>query len=109
MLTSRRSAVFAAASMFWLGASLAHAQSVVFVDDDAQLGGDGATWISAFTYLQDALHAAEYGDEIRTDEEAMMAFLTYPDVDRLRVLTLTWMRLNWWSEMDRRYSSSVAV
>ena len=41
----------------------------------------------------------EYGDEIRTDEEAMMAFLTYPDVDRLRVLTLTWMRLNWWSEM----------
>lgn len=38
--------------------SLASAQPVLFVDDDATPGGSGATWATAFTHLQDALAAA---------------------------------------------------
>jgi hypothetical protein len=41
----------------------------------------------------------KYGGEIRLDEDGMTTFLTYPDVTRLYILTTTWMRLNWWSEM----------
>ncbi len=32
---------------------------VLYVDDDAPLGGDGLTWDTAYRYLQDALHTAE--------------------------------------------------
>ncbi len=39
----------------------------IFVDDDAQLGGDGLSWSTAFRYLQDALSLASGADitEIR--------------------------------------------
>ncbi|MFT5422258.1 MAG: hypothetical protein ACI89L_000015 [Phycisphaerales bacterium] len=39
-------------------ASMASAQPVVYVDDDATPGGSGASWASAYTHLQDALAAA---------------------------------------------------
>ncbi len=45
-------------SVLALGLSGAHAQTVLYVDDDAPLGGDGASWSSPFKYLQDALAAA---------------------------------------------------
>ncbi len=38
---------------------------VLYVDDDAALGGDGTTWNNAYRYLQDALTAANPDDEIR--------------------------------------------
>jgi len=44
-------------SVFALGLSGAHAQTVLYVDDDAPPGGDGMSWSSAFKYLQDALAA----------------------------------------------------
>lgn len=34
-------------------------QQVLYVDDDAPAGGNGQTWSSAFSYLQDALAAAK--------------------------------------------------
>jgi parallel beta-helix repeat protein/predicted outer membrane repeat protein len=40
-------------------------QRTILVDDDAALGGDGASWKTAYTYLRDALEAAHNGDEIR--------------------------------------------
>jgi hypothetical protein len=40
------------------------AQSTWFVDDDAPSGGDGKTWATAFSFLQDALGAAANGDTI---------------------------------------------
>jgi len=48
-----------------LSASTARAQSIIHVDDDAPVGGDGTTWSTAYRYLQDALHNAAVGDEIR--------------------------------------------
>ena len=38
---------------------------VIHVDDDALPGGDGTSWQTALRCLQDALRAAESGDEIR--------------------------------------------
>lgn len=43
----------------------ASAQDVRHVDDDAAIGGDGATWSSAYKYLQDALAVSGGNDEIR--------------------------------------------
>ena len=37
----------------------------IYVDDDANVPGDGSSWATAFTWLQHALVAAEAGDEIR--------------------------------------------
>jgi len=34
-------------------------QTVLYVDDDAGAGGDGASWATAFRHLQDAVYAAE--------------------------------------------------
>lgn len=50
-----------------LGVSMpnTNAQTILRVDDNAALGGDGMTWATAFAYLQDALAAASLGDEIR--------------------------------------------
>ncbi len=42
------------------------ARSVVFVDDDAPAGGDGASWATAFNQLQHALADSVPGDEIWT-------------------------------------------
>jgi len=36
----------------------------IYVDDDAQLGGNGQIWGTAYHYLQDALAAASSGDLI---------------------------------------------
>ena len=38
---------------------------IIYVDDDAPLGGDGASWSGAYKYLQDALAVAQEGDEVR--------------------------------------------
>ena len=42
-----------------------HAQTTIYVEDDASSGGDGASWQTAFKYLQDALATAKAGDNIR--------------------------------------------
>jgi hypothetical protein len=39
-------------------------QRIIFVDDDAPLGGDGASWDTAYKYLQDALGVARCNDRI---------------------------------------------
>ena len=47
--------------LLWLVCCLAvplSAQPVIYVDDDAPLGGDGKTWNAAYRCLQDALDAA---------------------------------------------------
>ena len=47
--------------LLWLTCCLVaplSAQPIIYVDDDAPLGGDGATWDTAYRYLQDALNAA---------------------------------------------------
>ena len=49
---------------FCLLAGIANGQTIWYVDDDAALGGDGTSWETAFTYLQDALANTESGDEI---------------------------------------------
>jgi predicted outer membrane repeat protein len=42
----------------------AHA-NIIYVDDDAAGSNDGSSWTDAYRYLQDALSAANDGDEIR--------------------------------------------
>ena len=42
----------------------AQGQAIWYVDDDAPLGGDGTSWATAYTYLQDALAVAIDGDEL---------------------------------------------
>jgi hypothetical protein len=44
--------------------SSAHADTI-YVDDDADPGGNGLSWDTAYRYLQDALGGAIAGDEIR--------------------------------------------
>lgn len=39
--------------------------TVLYVDDDAPLGGDGLSWESAYRFLQDALAVAVAGNDIR--------------------------------------------
>jgi len=38
---------------------------IIYVDDDATGANDGSSWVDAFNYLQEALAAAQTGDEIR--------------------------------------------
>jgi len=38
---------------------------VIHVDHEAGPGGDGTSWAAPYRYLQDALHVANHGDEIR--------------------------------------------
>ena len=40
------------------------AAQTIYVDANAQPGGDGLTWTTAYNYLQDALADAQTGDEI---------------------------------------------
>ncbi len=65
MKTPRPTSAIVVTLVCWLVASVASAQTVFHVDDDAPPGGDGATWNTAFRYLQDALSTATDGDEIR--------------------------------------------
>lgn len=46
-----------ATGLFWLGQSIS-AQTIYFVNDNAEPGGDGITWNSAFRDLQPALDSA---------------------------------------------------
>ena len=41
-----------------LASAMAHAQTTIYVDDDANGGGDGSSWGTAYHHLQDALAAA---------------------------------------------------
>ena len=45
--------------------SVAASSKVIYVDDDAIPPGDGTSWETAFTYLQDAFMVASSGHEIR--------------------------------------------
>jgi hypothetical protein len=47
--------VAAAATAALLAAGQATGQTTLYVDDDAPSGGDGLTWSTAYTFLQDAL------------------------------------------------------
>ncbi len=49
-----------------LVAAAAHAQTVIYVDDDASPSGDGATWATAYDSLSTALATAQPGDQIWT-------------------------------------------
>jgi len=42
----------------------AHAQSVIYVNHTATGANNGTSWSDAFTFLQDALQAAQSGDEV---------------------------------------------
>lgn len=39
--------------------------NLVYVDEDAPVGGNGTSWATAFKHLQDGLAATMFGDEIR--------------------------------------------
>jgi len=49
-------------------AATALAGQIIYVDDSAPPGGNGATWNNAFRFLQDALAIAAAGDEIRVGQ-----------------------------------------
>jgi parallel beta-helix repeat protein len=51
-------------SVVLLAAGGTAAGRIIYVDDDANVGGDGQTWGTAYKYLQDGLSAAGGGDEI---------------------------------------------
>ncbi|MCH8824887.1 MAG: hypothetical protein IH984_15430 [Planctomycetes bacterium] len=51
-------------SVFFSLTITANAGSVLYVDDDAPLDGDGLTWDTAFTFLQDALTEAANNGEV---------------------------------------------
>jgi predicted outer membrane repeat protein len=50
---------------------------IIYVDDDANVGGDGQTWGTAYKHLQDGLAAASSGDEVWVAEGVYR-----PDEDR---------------------------
>ena len=43
---------------------------ILYVDDDAPLGGDGLSWDTAYRFLQDALATASDSTEIRVAQGA---------------------------------------
>jgi len=47
------------------GNEVSDVADTIYVDDDAPVGGNGISWATAFTYLQDALAGAGGGNEIR--------------------------------------------
>lgn len=63
-LLVNKSCIFCVVLMFFCPALTAPAR-VIYVDDDGTGANDGSSWADACKYLQDALAAAESGDEIR--------------------------------------------
>lgn len=61
--TSQRSFIFASV-LLCAAHSVAFAGTTLFVDDDAPVGGDGASWATSFRFLQDALAAAHNATEL---------------------------------------------
>jgi len=56
---------------------------VIYVDDDASVGGDGQTWGTAYKYLQDALADANSNPDVN---QIWVAEGTYkPDEGNLQV------------------------
>ena len=43
--------------LLWM-VSTSFAGQIIYVDDDASVGGDGTSWANAYKYLQDGLAAA---------------------------------------------------
>ena len=64
----------------------ASGQTVLYVDDDAALGGDGLSWPTAYRYLQDALSAAEQDPTVT--ETRVAGGLYRPDLDEGGQVTL---------------------
>ena len=60
----RRTLAFILTAGLVLGSATVHAQTIIYVDDDAPPGGDGTTWARAYGSPYDALAAAESGDQI---------------------------------------------
>jgi predicted outer membrane repeat protein len=63
MKANIRSVAFAIASIALMAGTL-RAQTIVYVDDDAAAGGNGASWATAFRYLQDAIAFSPTSSEI---------------------------------------------
>jgi len=64
----------------------AHGQAqILYVDDDAPLGGDGLTWNSAFTFLADALYSASSHSNITEIHVAQGIYK--PDRDESSTMT----------------------
>ena len=61
LFKSRASCASAAMIAILVISDLAHGGAILFVDDDAQSGGDGTSWDSAYRFLQDALTDAAGG------------------------------------------------
>jgi len=70
------------ASAAFVVSHVAGAGTVLHVDDDATLGGDGLTWATAYRYLQDALAIAVAGTEIRVAQGIYL-----PDLDEAGGMT----------------------
>ncbi|MGB2808012.1 MAG: right-handed parallel beta-helix repeat-containing protein, partial [Sedimentisphaerales bacterium] len=52
-------------AVFLMAMACTAAGDVIYVDDDASLGGNGQNWATAYRYLQNGLSVAWSGDEIR--------------------------------------------
>lgn len=52
------------AAVFLCVASPASYGRIIYVDDDAPIGGDGTSWTAAYRFLQNALAVMEAGDEL---------------------------------------------
>lgn len=65
METPRSIPIMVVACALIVGLYAAAPGRIIYVDDDATGAGDGSSWEGAFAHLQDALTAAEAGDEIR--------------------------------------------
>jgi predicted outer membrane repeat protein len=63
--TYLKSALTILGFLFVFGAFTTACGQIIYVDDDADGANDGSSWTDAFNYLQDALAAANDGDEIR--------------------------------------------
>jgi hypothetical protein len=73
---ARQSARVAAADHWSDVRDAAAARSIIYVDVDAPAGGDGASWITAFNDLQDALDASVDGNQLWIAEGEYTPFET---------------------------------